>query len=181
MLTYLAEVLCEFFLDKKQGGFYFTASDHEPLPQRPKPLHDEAIPSGNSIAAISLLRLGYLIGEQKYLDIAEQTLKMSWKTINEHPSTYNSMLFVLEEYLDPITIIILRGQQEMLEEWQQYFYSCYLPKHICFAISDLVTDLPIALQKPSPQDGVSAYVCQGRECHKTINSLNEFKTYLQEL
>ena len=47
----LADVLLDHFEDKQNGGFYFTADDHEQLVQRPKALGDEATPSGNGIAA----------------------------------------------------------------------------------------------------------------------------------
>ena len=52
----LCDALLEHFEDKQQGGFYFTANDHEQLFHRPKPLMDEAIPSGNGIAAMVLAR-----------------------------------------------------------------------------------------------------------------------------
>ncbi len=54
----LAEVLLDHFEDRTSGGFYFTADDHETLIQRPKPPHDDALPSGNGIAAQVLLKLG---------------------------------------------------------------------------------------------------------------------------
>ena len=56
----LAEVLLDQFEDRAAGGFYFTARDHERLIHRPKPLADEAIPSGNGIAARALARLAVL-------------------------------------------------------------------------------------------------------------------------
>jgi len=46
----LADLLLEYFEDEQGGGFYFTANDHETLMHRPKPLADDAMPSGNGIA-----------------------------------------------------------------------------------------------------------------------------------
>ena len=60
----LADTLLERFEDKANGGFYFTGDDHEALIHRPRPLGDEAMPSGNGVAAFALARLGHLLGEQ---------------------------------------------------------------------------------------------------------------------
>ncbi|HEX7061139.1 MAG TPA: thioredoxin domain-containing protein, partial [Woeseiaceae bacterium] len=57
----LADALLEHFQDAENGGFWFTADDHEPLIHRPKPLGDESMPSGNGIAARALQRLGFLL------------------------------------------------------------------------------------------------------------------------
>ena len=80
----LADTVLARFEDKTRGGFYFTSDDHEPLLQRPKPAGDDAIPSGNGVAAQALLRLGHLLGETRYLDAAERTLMASaapWRSI----------------------------------------------------------------------------------------------------
>ena len=171
----LAETLCQYFFDKEQGGFYFTAHDHETLIQRPKPILDIATPAGNGIAAYALLRLGYLLGNQSYLEIAERTLKMAWQEIHKFPAGSDSLLLALEEYLTPPTIIILRGEPDELVRWQEAFYNYYLPHHLCFAIPNNAKNLPESLEKPSDKTGVVAYFCQGWECHKTLHSLEEFE------
>ncbi|HEX5123525.1 MAG TPA: thioredoxin domain-containing protein, partial [Rhodanobacteraceae bacterium] len=81
----LADALLARFEDTAQGGFFFTAHDAEPLPQRPKPYLDESLPSGNGVAARALLALGHLIGETRYLDGAERTLRAAWSTLSEVP------------------------------------------------------------------------------------------------
>ncbi|TLY46682.1 MAG: thioredoxin domain-containing protein, partial [Gammaproteobacteria bacterium] len=82
----LADALLERFEDRERGGFYFTAHDHEALPQRPKPFADEAIPSGNGVAARALLRLGHLIGQTRYLDAAERTLRAAYPVMQQMPA-----------------------------------------------------------------------------------------------
>ena len=71
----LADVLIEQFEDKTSGGFFFTSHDHEQLIQRSKSYSDDATPSGNGIAAESLLLLGYLLAEPGYINAAERCLK----------------------------------------------------------------------------------------------------------
>ena len=81
----LAELLLDHFEDKDHGAFYFTANDHEALIHRTKPFADEAVPSGNGIAAFALQRLGLLLGETRYLDAAERTLRSGWSAIEQYP------------------------------------------------------------------------------------------------
>jgi uncharacterized protein YyaL (SSP411 family) len=53
----LLELMLEFFADR-EGGFYFTASDHEKLIVRAQDPTDHAIPSGNSVAATVFIQMG---------------------------------------------------------------------------------------------------------------------------
>ena len=96
----LAEVLLDHFEDRTSGGFYFTADDHEALIQRPKPPHDDALPSGNGIAAQVLLKLGRLTGQTRYREAAERTLRWAWPTLGQMPTACNALLTALEEYLE---------------------------------------------------------------------------------
>jgi len=96
----LADVLLGQFEDPASGGFYFTAHDHETLIQRPKPPHDDALPSGNGIAAQVLLKLGRLTGQARYRAAAERTLRWAWPTLGRMPTACNALLTALEEYLE---------------------------------------------------------------------------------
>jgi len=62
----LADMLITEFWDPDGGGFFFTANNHEELLVRKKDFHDNATPSGNSVAADVLLKLAHLTGEEKY-------------------------------------------------------------------------------------------------------------------
>ena len=77
----LADSLLTRFEDPDAGGFFFTAHDHEVLIHRPKTGHDNATPAGNGVAAFALQRLGHLLGEGRYLDAAEKTLRLFWPQI----------------------------------------------------------------------------------------------------
>ena len=100
---------CAISKTHRVGGFFFTADDHEALISRPKSFSDDAIPAGNAIAARGLLRLGYLLGEPRYLQAAERTLRAAWPAVQKYPEAHASMLFALEDYLRPPQIVILRG------------------------------------------------------------------------
>src|ERR1044072_9258516 len=97
------------FEDAKLGGFYFTSDDHEALIHRSKSFSDGAIPAGNGIAARALIRAGYLLGETRWLEAAERTLRAAWLPLNRSPHGHVSLLGALEEYLLAPEIVVIRG------------------------------------------------------------------------
>lgn len=177
----LAEHILQHFYDADGGGFFYTADDHEQLIQRLKLFGDEAMPSGNGIAVLCLLRLGYMLGEQRYLTAAEKTLQAAFSQLSSHPSAYDTMLRALYFYFNPPVTIFLRGESDSMTTWQQAFSQHYLPDHACYALPSDLTDLPTALQKPIPTSGVTATICQGAACRTTMTSLSEFTTYLNKI
>ncbi len=164
----LADCLLDHFEDREYGGFFFTSDDHEQLVQRPKSFADESTPSGNGIAASALSRLGYLVGETRYLEAAERTLKQAAESINASPIGHASLLIAHQEQLDPPQILILRGQAKPLEDWHRHCIRDYAPRRIILAIPQEAEDLPQALAEKAPRGDVVAYVCQGMICSPPI-------------
>ncbi len=166
-----AELLLEHFEDGDNGGFWFTANDHEELIYRSKPLADEAVPSGNGVAAFALQRLGFLLGETRYLDAAERTLRAAWRAIDEYPHGHVSLLAALEEYLEHPEIIVLRGDQDEVSRWRDSASKVYAPRRLVFAIGRDAVNLPGALADRAPVDGDTvAYRCLGTHCEMPVTT-----------
>ncbi|MGB5331196.1 MAG: thioredoxin domain-containing protein [Woeseiaceae bacterium] len=167
----IAELMLTHFEDRADGAFFFTADDHEALIHRPKPLADEAVPSGNGIAAFALQRLGFLLGETRYLDAVERTLRASWRAISEYPHGHVSLLSSLEEYLDHPEIIVIRGEADEIARWQHAAASLYAPRRLVFGISSDATDLPGALaDRAAIDDETVAYRCLGTHCEMPVTT-----------
>jgi len=177
--TQLADVLIEQFEDRDHGGFYFTSHDHERLIQRSKTYGDEAIPSGNGIAAESLLVLGFLLAEPKYIEAAERCLKSAWGSITQAAISHCSLLEALDQQLDPSSIVILRGPAADLENWKQASSGRYMPHWLVFAIPD-DAPLPPALAEKAASERVQAYVCEGMHCLPPISSTDEWDRLLED-
>ena len=167
----LADVVLDHFSDPA-GGFYFTADDHETLIQRPKPLSDDSMPAGNAIAAKVFARLGHLLGETRFLDAAEQTLKAAWQPIRQGPYGHTGLLLALEEALYPIETLIIRAD-ENIRAWQDAVARDYAPRRLIFAISNDTEDLPGLLRERKPRDGGVAYRCRGMSCQAPILTIDE--------
>ncbi|MGI9234464.1 MAG: thioredoxin domain-containing protein [Woeseiaceae bacterium] len=177
----IAELMLEYFEDRDGGGFFFTADDHEALIHRPKPLADEAVPSGNGVAAFSLQRLGFLLGETRYLDAAERTLRTGWQAITEYPHGHVSLLTALEEYLQHPEIVVIRGNLEQIERWRDAAAKLYAPRRLVFAIEAEAAGLPGALAERAPIDGETvAYRCLGTHCEMPVTTWEALAIQLSE-
>ncbi|MGB5490552.1 MAG: thioredoxin domain-containing protein [Woeseiaceae bacterium] len=177
----VAELMLAHFEDREDGGFFFTADDHEALIHRPKPLADEAVPSGNGIAAFSLQRLGFLLGDTRYLDAAERALRASWRAITEYPHGHVSLLTALEEYLQHPEIIVIRGDAEEINRWRDAAARLYAPRRLVFAIDADAPDLPGALSFRAAIIGETvAYRCLGTHCEMPVTTWEALAVQLSE-
>ncbi len=167
----LLEVLLRHFEDARDGGFFFTADDHEQLMHRSKSFADDATPSGNAVAAFALARFGALLGEPRYLDASERVLRAGWQSLQKYPHGHTSLLTALEEWLQPPEIVVLRGAAPVLARWQQELGALYAPRRLLLAIPEDAVDLPAALASKPPRGDVVAYICQGMTCSPPIESL----------
>jgi uncharacterized protein YyaL (SSP411 family) len=169
----LMEVLLAKFEDADGGGFYFTASDHEQLIHRSKSFGEDSLPSGNAVAASVLCKMGYLLGEVRYLTAAERTLKGARRLMQEYPQAHMSMLNALEEFLTPTEVLIIRGDGEEPERWARNVRALYAPMRMIFAIPSDAAGLPPALAQKHATAGTSAYLCTGMTCSAPLTDLSE--------
>jgi uncharacterized protein YyaL (SSP411 family) len=170
-LIELADSLLDHFEDKTGGGFFFTSDDHEQLIHRPKPASDEAIPSGNGIAAQALLHLGHLLGSAQYLDAAHNTLTALYRELERYPSMHNALLVAVEETVHPTQTIVLRGNGDALPAWQARCTQYYAPRRLTLAIPEDAKELPGILAQRTVKDGVTAYICTGHACQAPVTDL----------
>jgi uncharacterized protein YyaL (SSP411 family) len=167
----LADTLIEHFEDAAHGGFFFTADDHETLIHRAKSFSDEALPAGNAIAARALTRLGLLLGEPRYLDVAARTLRAGWASLEHYPHAHGALLLALEDYVNLPTVVIIRGAADEAAQWRDELAKLYAPKRLVFAIPSDADGLPAALADKCPSTETVAYVCRGMTCSEPLRSL----------
>ena len=176
----LAEILLKNF-ESEDGGFYFTSHTHESLIHRPKQGYDNATPNGNGIAAVALQKLGHILGEPRYLQAAERTLKAFDSSMANNPAACASLCHALTEFLTPPTMVIVRGEASKMAVWRDTINQTYYPHHLFFFLDENwdknMHDLPPTLQRNSTED-VNAWVCKGVVCSPSVNDLREIAKYL---
>jgi uncharacterized protein YyaL (SSP411 family) len=164
-------VMLARFEDTELGGFFFTSDDHEQLIHRSKSFSDDAIPAGNGIAARALIRAGYLLGETRWLEAAERTLRAAWLAINRFPHGHMSLLEVLAEYHTPPEIVIIRGAEA--DRWRDELVKLYAPHRLVFSIPAELVGLDAAVADKKAGAGTRAYVCRGSTCSPPVESLTD--------
>ncbi|MBS1265041.1 MAG: hypothetical protein MAG471_00869 [Acidimicrobiaceae bacterium] len=156
-----ADVLLDLFSDPVRGGFHTTGHDAEALVARPKDLMDNAQPSANSLAAVALMRLGSLVGEQRYSDAAEGVLRLLGDRLSEHPTAFGHLLGAVDLFHSGITEVVVTGDRPDLVEVVQ---RAYLPN----------TVLAWGERGDGPlwegRDGDRAWVCHNHSCLAPVES-----------
>jgi hypothetical protein len=177
----LAEVMLEKFEDAELGGFFFTAADHERLIHRSKTFSDDSLPSGNGVAVSVLCRLGYLLGDTRYLRAAERTLHCAWPLLSQYPQAHMSLLNSLEDTLAGMQILIIRGPAAQADMWSRQLGAVYAPMRMIFAIPNDAADLPPALAEKRAADGTVAYLCNGMTCSAPLGDLDAISAAMRRL
>ena len=167
----IADALLDRFADRERGGFWFTATGQDPPLYRPKSFADDAMPAGNGVAAQALARLGWLTGETRYLDAAEAAVRGAWPSLARSPEAHAAMLNALDEYLDPVEIVVIRGGGAQVEAWRGELARAYSPRRMIVAIPTGTTGLPEALSAKRAGDRTLAYICRGPLCSEPAYDL----------
>ena len=175
----LLDVILHHYSDERAGGFFFTSDDHEQLMHRPKSFGDDATPSGNGVAAFALQRMGYILGEPRYLEAAGRTVRAGWAVMERYPQGHTSLLMALEELLHPPEIVVLRGDRATIESWRRELARLYSPRRMVLAVPADAADLPAAIADKAPRGTAVAYVCRGNVCGEPVSSFPELTESLR--
>jgi len=147
-------VLARRFAHPK-GGFFRTPDDHEALLAREKPGYDGAEPTGNSVAALTLLRLEALTGEATYREQAEKLIASLGALLGGAPAALGEMLLALDFLLsEPREVVLVRpakgSDETLLDEVRKHFAPAQvLVRHEEGAATPLARDRPAMDGKPT--------------------------------
>ena len=169
----LAAIMLAEFLDPEAGGFFQTGLDHEQLVVRRKDFYDNALPSGNSLAAEALLRLGVLLENGHYRGEAERILATMQETMRRAPNGFGRLLTVADACLAPSQEIVVVGEpaaaatQALLAEVRRR----YLP-HTVVALGrpGAKSTLPLLEGRGLVQGQPTAYVCENYACQLPVTT-----------
>lgn len=115
----LADAMLTHFEDEASGGFFLNAHDQPPLIQRLRLFGDDTLPAGNGNAALGLRELGLLVGEARYTDAAERTLRTGLAEAENWPSAHATLMRALMDVVRPPKRVIVRaGDAESAATWR---------------------------------------------------------------
>src|SRR5262249_14670535 len=179
----LASVMIEQFWDEACGGFFFTGKDHETLISRSKDPHDNATPSGNSMAVTALLRLAKLTGRDDLRAKAERTLRLYRKLLAEHPMAAGQMLVALDFYLGPVREVAIVGETSAAARVQRLLEEKFHPRRVLARKTphdgpEVDTLLPLLAGKTNKAD-VTVYLCENYTCRAPLVGIEAIEKALR--
>ena len=174
-------VLARF--DDQAGGFFDTADDHERLVTRPKDVQDNAVPSGNAMAARVLLRLAAWTGEGSYRDAAERAMRTVVPLVARYPTGFAQWLSAMDLALAPIVEVAIVGGADdpataaLLWEAQRG----YRPDQVVSVAPDADgSAVPLLRDRPRIDGRPTAYVCRGFACRLPVTDPDALAVQLRE-
>ncbi|HET9952236.1 MAG TPA: thioredoxin domain-containing protein [Candidatus Eisenbacteria bacterium] len=172
----LADAMEELFADAAGGGYFFTGTDGEPLLARAKEIYDGAMPSGNSVAALVLLKLARFTGDSVHEGRAERLFRAFAKSAERVPSAHAQLLAALDFAIGPTREIVLAAERNdprvaaLLVAVRRPF----VPNKVVLlrpAAGDggPLRDLAPYVEGQTARDGApTAYVCEGFACKEPV-------------
>lgn len=177
------------FWDEAKGGFYFTADDSEDLFVRNKEIYDGAIPSGNSVAALNLLRLSRITADPELEKKAAHLMKAFSREIRLRPSAYTQLMAAVDFGVGPSYEVVIVGDlkakdtKAMLKALQTKFIpnKVVLFRHMNpVKLKDVdITNIAGFTRYHSSIDGkATAYVCRNYKCEFPVTDVNKMMELL---
>jgi len=178
----LNDLMLLYFWDQNNGGLYLTADDSEKLLVRNKEHYDGAIPAGNSVATLNLLRLSHITGNRSYAARSEAIAKAFSAPVARVPAGHAQLMIALEFAFESSYEVVIAGERErrdtqaMLAALREPF----IPgKTIILRPNDpreadrIVQIAPYSLNM-LPKNGIAtAYVCQEFVCQLPTTSIKQ--------
>jgi uncharacterized protein YyaL (SSP411 family) len=176
----LADRMIEEFWDEEGGGFYFTGKSHENLIVRSKDYFDNATPSGNSVAALGLLRLALLTNNEGYRNLATAVLGEVAGQARRYPSGFGYALSAADFLLSTPKEVAIVGKDEtdirslLAETWRRYLPN----KVVAPGFGAKTAPLPLLENRRLINDLATAYVCENYTCQQPVTDVSALREQL---
>jgi len=174
----LAEAMLAKFYDAQNGGFWQSPAGAKDLILRVKDHYDGAEPSGNSVAVLSLLRLGRITDRKEFIDAANKTISLFASRLEQAPQAVPYLLQAVDFSLDETRRVVIAGDPARPETRALLLaaHSVYQPNKVVLGNAGSVE--PFARTLPA-KDGPMAYVCSGTSCQPPTRDTAALKKLLR--
>jgi uncharacterized protein YyaL (SSP411 family) len=181
----ITDIMMEHFQDKEKHGLYFTADDAEELIFRKKEIYDGAVPSGNSVAMLNLLRLGRMTAKAGFEEKAAHIGRSFSGTIWQAPMSYTQMMTALDFALGPTSIVVIAGDAgaEDTKAMLAVLRRGFIPGKVAILRhgedSEIIGFAEYARNLTSIEGRATAYVCRNYSCRLPVTDAGEMMELLR--
>lgn len=179
-----ADHMIRHFWDVSNGDFFFTSDNHEKLIVRTKSVYDLSVPSGNSMAALALLRLYHYTQNEDYYKKAEKVLSTNATMAAENPFAFGQLLNVVFTYVrKPVEVTLIRNSSNTTDV-TSWINKQFIPEGI-FATADAdsinqLHDIAFFKGKEAVKEKpVTVYVCKDFTCSLPLHTIEDIKNNLK--
>lgn len=182
----LGATMMELFKDPESGGLLFSANDADDLPYRSIDYYDGAIPSGNSIALLCLLRLSHLSGESQWEEKAWDLARAALPSVRGQAAGHSMMLCSLDLAAGPaVQVALMEGARNGREEMGRMLRAirgCFLPNcSVLLVDGEEIREIaPFTKDMEPVQEKSTAYICSGRLCSLPVTGLPGLLAFLDK-
>jgi len=178
----LTQDMVRLFRDEKSGGFFFTALDAEALLYRRKDVYDGAAPSGNSIAALDLIRMAHITLNDDWDKKAQQLFQAFYKDVSQRPSAYTQLLIALDYAIHPSYEIVIAAKKDdpVKEKMVQKIFEFFIPRKVVIwrpaeerQAAEIFSLCPFLKDQPSVGDRATMYVCENHVCQLPLTDVTK--------
>lgn len=180
--------MTKLFSNNDEGGLYLTGNDTKDLIARTQSAYDGAIPSGNSIAAVCLLKLGCLTMNQSFIEQAQRILEAYSAQLEKFPVSSCAMLSALDFWLGSTQEIVIAGdlKHRNTQQMINMVRNKYLPNSIKIYHGNdydqkLYDIVPFVKNQIAIDNRPTAYICQDYVCNKPVNNISDLDELLKNL
>ena len=177
----LNDDLIEHFWDEERGGFFFTPGYGEKLITRQKEIYDGAIPSGNSVAMLNLLRIARITMNNSFEEKADKINRAFSRQIGKYPAGFTQFLVGLDFAIGPSYEIILTGEKNTKEAglFLSIIEDRFIPNKIILFISSAEDPInkiiPYLINYEVQEEKITVYVCENYTCNLPVSDAGELK------
>ncbi len=145
------------------GRFYITANDAESLLVRPRETGDGAVPSGNSVQLMNLVRLFRITGNTRYEAAANDLLRSSADDLTLIPSASSHLMSGLDFLLGPSFEVVLAGSD--VRSLKRAVFASFVPNKVVLRSGGEVARIaPFTAAQRAVGGRGKAYVCTNHLC-----------------
>ncbi len=180
----LCQKMSELFWDDREGGFFMTGEHDQDIPIRQKVGFDSAIPSGNAIAGIVLMRLAHIDNDQTSWAMFEKLLRAFSGSLTRAASPYAGLLTAFAYYIGPRSEIVVAGdgnREELISPVRTHFlpFSVFSTLGPSFP-KDKVPACALAAAE-HPQEKATLFLCREYTCSLPTSDPDEARAKLNSI
>jgi len=192
-LSYLEEAIAinramiDLFWDDANGGFFFTGRGNEELIARNKEIYDGALPSGNSVAALNLMRLARMTGNTDLERRADQLAKAFSQDVAAYPMGYSQFLSALDFMVGPSLELVIAGGADLQTtmDMVRVVHTMFLPNKVLLLRPQgdkgrRLSEVSPYAKELNPINGRSTvFICEQYTCKTPITKISDLEEVLK--